>query len=446
MRVVRFPARPTRVADDIRAALTSLGRGGNVVGGVAVLGVTPPESDLEVDAVLVLPRGVFVVVGVDLPDPAMTLTAPLHQEWKADGWPLVRPGQDGDGGGDASARPTVNPGLAALALAGRFADRIHAVDSAIPVGVVIAVGPYVETVEQPPDDLAGPVRILYPTASAFMKATDALPAAARPLTTTQARAVLRDLAPTATDLDDATLSAEGFAATQPTSGEPPTPPPSGTPPTARSVRIPPAPPSPATQHQHRDSPRRRVALAGAALLVVVVVAITILTVSSREAPTPASVEESAGGVATVDVGGVPFSPVAKDAATRCEPHHAVGDVQAFLLDHGCVELLRGSFTTTVDGRTVSVSVGAVTFPDAEVADRFEELAAGPGTGVLTDIATEAGRWAHSVPTFEGATYTTRRDGATVRTVLAQVEAGADETPAQDSTSRVAQAALDLPLR
>ncbi len=95
MRVVRFPARPTRVSDDIRAALASLGKGGNLVGGVALLGATPPDSGLVIDAVLVLPRGVFVVVGVDLPDPAMTLTAPLHGEWKADGWPLVRPDDEG---------------------------------------------------------------------------------------------------------------------------------------------------------------------------------------------------------------------------------------------------------------------------------------------------------------------------------------------------------------
>ena len=41
---------------------------------------------------MVLPRGVLVIAGVDLPDPAMRLDAPLTGAWKTDGWPLVRPG------------------------------------------------------------------------------------------------------------------------------------------------------------------------------------------------------------------------------------------------------------------------------------------------------------------------------------------------------------------
>ncbi|WP_197320448.1 hypothetical protein [Saccharomonospora sp. NB11] len=431
MRVVRFPTRPTRVADDVRAALTSLGRGQSVVGGVAVLGVTPPDSDLRLDAVLVLPRGVFVVVGVDLPDPAMVLSAPLHAEWKADGWPLVRPDRE-----DATE---VNPGLPALALAGRLADRVHAVDPTIAVGVVIAVGPYVKTVEQPPEDAAGPVRVVYPTAASILDALDALPVTPRRLTTQQLRAVLADLAPDAPEFEDAVLIAEGFS-----TATPPADPAPAVPPSRVSPAGPPDTPPMSSQDTFRSSPRRRVALAAAALFVVTLIAVTVLTVSSREAPPPAAAGPGSGQEAPVTVAGVAFTPVARDAASRCGPHHAVGDVQSFLLEHGCVELLRGSFTTTVDGRSVSVSVGAVTFADDTVAGRFEELATTPGTGILTDVATEAGRWAHTAPTFEGAAYTTRRDGATVRTVLAQVDdpAGKEEK----LTSRVAQTALDLPLR
>lgn len=88
MRLVRLGQQPSRVADDIRAALASLGRGNTVVGGVALVGVRPIPSVRSVDAVVVLPRGVVVVLGVDLPEPAMKLEAPLAGAWRADGWPL----------------------------------------------------------------------------------------------------------------------------------------------------------------------------------------------------------------------------------------------------------------------------------------------------------------------------------------------------------------------
>lgn len=444
MRVVRFPARPTRVADDIRAALTSLGRGGNVIGGVTVLGVTPPDSDLEVDAVLVLPRGVLIVVGVDLPDPAMTLTAPLNGEWKADGWPLVRHGTGNPDG--TTGQDHFNPGMTALALAGRFADRVHATDPTVGVGVVIAVGPYVETVEQPPEDLAGPVRVIYPTASSFLTATTALPPPPRPLTTEQARAVLRTLAPSATSLDDTALTAEGFAAPdvdEPSAQPAPNPVPSSAPSSAPSSVPSPPPVSPAGDR--RRSFRRHTALAAAVLLVVAAV-VAIVVASSQDTPTPASTGPStAGQAATTEVGGMHFSLVARDVATACEPHHAVGDVQSFLLDHGCVEVVRTSFRTTLEGRAVSVSVGAVTFPDTALAGEFERLARTPGTGVLTDVASATGRWPGTAPTFEGAAYTIRRDGTTVRTVLAHADRAAEDS-AGDLAFRVAQTALDLPLR
>jgi len=66
----------------VRAALASWGRGSTVVGGVALIGCQPDGCDGPVDAVVVLPRGVLVVLGVDLPDPAVRLDAPLAGQWK----------------------------------------------------------------------------------------------------------------------------------------------------------------------------------------------------------------------------------------------------------------------------------------------------------------------------------------------------------------------------
>lgn len=431
MRVVRFPTRPTRVSDDVRAAVASLGRGDTVVGGVAVLGATPPDSGIEIDAVLVLPRGVLVVVGVDLPDPAMTLTAPLNGAWKADGWPLVR----GDEGAEEKA--DVNPGLKALSLAGRLADRVHALDPSIAVGVVIAVGPYVETVEQPPEDLAGPVRVVFPTAGSFLTATEALPVPERLLSTEQARAVLRDVAPSATDFDDAVLLAEGF-----TTPAAPDPPQAVLPAhwTSGSATVPVRAP------RERGRLIRPAAALAAAALLVVAVTMAFLALTSQDSPTPASVEPPSNGHPAVHADGVRFDPVARDSASRCAPHHAVGDVQSFLLEHGCLEVLRGSFAATVEGRTFAVSVGAVTFPDAALAGEFEQLAATPGTGVLTDVATETHRWAGMHPTFEGAAFASRRDGATVRMVLAHHASLEAPSGSEGTATRVAAAALGLPLR
>ncbi|MGC7097625.1 hypothetical protein ACPZ19_23375 [Amycolatopsis lurida] len=200
MRLVRLAQQPSRVADDIRAALASLGRGNTVVGGVALIGVSPPGFTQPVDAVVLLPRGVLIVVGVDLPDPAMRLDAPLTGQWKADGWPLV-------GTDDA-----VNPATDALATSEKIARHLRETEpSTTAIGTIVAVGPYVEQVDQPPADLAGSVRVLHPTPTAMLAATVSLASASQPSTVVQARAMLAALAENAPTLSDEVLAAEGFA-------------------------------------------------------------------------------------------------------------------------------------------------------------------------------------------------------------------------------------------
>ncbi|MBN6033302.1 hypothetical protein [Amycolatopsis sp. 195334CR] len=201
MRLVRLAQQPSRVADDIRAALASLGRGNTVVGGVALIGVSPPGFTQPVDAVVVLPRGVLIVVGVDLPDPAIRLDAPLTGQWKADGWPLV-------GTDDA-----VNPATDALATSEKIARHLRETEpSTTAIGTIVAVGPYVEQVDQPPADLAGSVRVLHPTPTSMLAASVSLASASQPSTVVQARAMLAALAENAPTLSDEVLAAEGFAA------------------------------------------------------------------------------------------------------------------------------------------------------------------------------------------------------------------------------------------
>ncbi len=199
MRLVRLERQQSRVADDIRAALASLGRGSTVIGGIALVGVgTVTERPIE--AVVVLPHGVIIVIGVDLPDPALRLEAPLGGPWKADGWPLVA---DDD---------AINPATEALDISQACERRIaDLVPGTAPVGTIIAVGPYVETVDQPAGDLAGPVRVLHPTPTTMLAATVSLATAHRPRSVDQARALIRGLAPSAPEFSDEVLLGEGFS-------------------------------------------------------------------------------------------------------------------------------------------------------------------------------------------------------------------------------------------
>ncbi|MGW5743968.1 hypothetical protein [Amycolatopsis sp. NPDC003861] len=199
MRLVRLERQQSRVADDIRAALASLGRGSTVIGGIALVGVGG-VTDRPIDAVVLLPHGVIIVIGVDLPDPALRLEAPLGGPWKADGWPLVA---DDD---------SVNPATEALDVSQACERRIaELVPGTAPVGTIIAVGPYVETVDQPAPDLAGPVRVLHPTPTTMLAATVSLCTAHRPRSVDQVRALIRGLAPAAPEFSDEVLLGEGFS-------------------------------------------------------------------------------------------------------------------------------------------------------------------------------------------------------------------------------------------
>ncbi|MFJ9785484.1 hypothetical protein ACIRSS_38330 [Amycolatopsis sp. NPDC101161] len=199
VRLVRLERQQSRVADDVRAALASLGRGSTVIGGIALVGVGS-VTERPIEAVVLLPHGVIIVIGVDLPDPALRLEAPLGAEWKADGWPLVA---DDD---------AINPATEALDVSQACERRIASlVPGTGPVGTIVAVGPYVETVDQPASDLAGPVRVLHPTPTTMLAATVSLATAHRPRSVDQVRALIRGLAPEAPEFSDEVLLGEGFS-------------------------------------------------------------------------------------------------------------------------------------------------------------------------------------------------------------------------------------------
>ncbi|WP_158893853.1 hypothetical protein [Amycolatopsis anabasis] len=506
MRLVRLARQPSRVADDIRAALASLGRGSTVVGGVALIGVRLPDSSQVVDAVALLPRGLLVIIGVDLPDPAMRLDAPLRGQWKADGWPLV------------SADDAVNPATEALARSEAVAERIRSsVHAAVPIGTVVAVGPFVETVEQPAADLAGPVRVLHPTPTSMLAATVSLASAAEPCSIRHARTLLELLAPDAPELADELLLGEGFsdrdepepaaaaehppaalattvpadhpkaeasaeplsAPTDPapkpvvTAQRPPAPPvPSSPPPQPQPS--PPAPPSSPPQAEQPPEPEpapppaprsprtvRWLPLGAIALLVALLIAAIAVAASGEDGPEPprpanspspspaappppsAPASTPSSAPASKPPASVQFTPLVSNADQRCASH-AFGDVQGSLQRTSCDGVQRASFTATVDGRPAAVTIGVVTFANPGMAADFKKVADAPGGGGITDLATETGKWPDPKPRFEGSAYASAADGAAVRLVQACWLDG-PSTPDDPALIQAAATALTLAL-
>lgn len=171
--------------------------------------------------------------------------------------------------------------------------------------------------------------------------------------------------------------------------------------------------------------------AGAAFVVAVVVIITFTAMSGGDTD---------GGPVRTSAGGLEFTQRAAQLTEECADH-AVGDLSVALADGGCTELRRGSFTTTVRGTDVAVSVAALTFTDRQAAQRFLEVADTPGTGTIRDLATTSGRWAPPPPDWSGAAYVSDLEGSTVRLVLASPR---DRAPAESpEVTEAAEAALGL---
>jgi len=198
MHQVRFAEPPSRIGTDLRAMLTAVGQGDDVLGGIGLIGLRLPGLALVIDAVLVLPRGIVVVSGVDLPGPAVQLVAPAHGSWFVDGWRLVRPGG--------------HPVDGALAATGAVGARLGAPGvPELPVSAVVAVGPYVREIVRPNGDGDRPPTVLHPTPRRLVRAVADLAKAPARVDVATAERVLHLLVPRLT-LDARTLLDEGFAA------------------------------------------------------------------------------------------------------------------------------------------------------------------------------------------------------------------------------------------
>lgn len=432
MRLVRLGEENSTVGADVRAALASWGRGDTVVGGIALLGCHPKGCASPVDAIVVLPRGVLVIVGVDLPDPAVRLDAPLSGQWKTDGWPLVRP----DG--------AVNPAAEALQTVGAITRLLESARvEPLPVGTVVAVGPYVSQVHQPTSDLLRGVRVLHPEPKTLLTAARELAVHQRPCTVAQALAILTALEPDNTTLTAIDLAAEGFADTvKPDLAA------------ASTTLIPRVPRSaPQTGTASRNTPPRRGGQvrwlpAGAAVLVAMLLltGIVYAVASAGDGDDQRSQGASSTRSESTDVrvDGVSFEPKGAVTDTNCAAH-AYGDVQVWLERNRCSELVRMRYESTSDGKTAAILVAVLRFPESALAGELHDVADQPGSGAITDASAEGTAWpGNSKPFFESAAFASGREGNSLKLVQA-VWIGQPSTPDDETLEDLARHALDIPV-
>jgi hypothetical protein len=377
--------------------------------------------------VVVLPRGVLVVVGVDLPDPAVRLDAPLSGQWKTDGWPLVR--TDG----------AVNPAAEAVSTVTAIRRTLEqAKVEPLPVGTVVAVGPYVSQVHQPTSDLIRGVRILHPEPKTLLTAARELAVYPRPCTVGQASAILAALTADHGHID---LTGEGFTDS--------TVPEMAAASTTLIPRIEPTPRSPVPAAQAAGKARGgpiRWLPAGAAMLV----ALLLLTGIVYAVASSGSSDEKRGATTTtrtessdVTIDGVTFEPVGAISDTDCAAH-AYGDVQVWLERNRCSELVRARYESTTDGKRAAILVAVLRFPESVLAGELNTIAERPGSGAIADASTEGTAWpGKSKPFFESAAFASGREGNSLKLVQA-VWIGAPSTPDDQTLQNMAKGALEIP--
>ncbi|WP_367131100.1 hypothetical protein [Saccharothrix sp. HUAS TT1] len=413
MRLIRLGTEPSAVGADVRAALSTWGIGDSVLGGVALLGVRPPDSPRDLDAVIVLPRGVLVVVGVDLPDPAMRLEAPLNGQWRIDGWPL------------SSADGATSPAAEALEATTAVARRIQDMrGEPLPVTTVVAVGPYVGQVVQPTVDLNRGVRVLHPKPTTLLAAARELATSDRPCSADHAAKLVAVLAPTGAPPARQHLIAEGFSDAAADLAS------------ASTMLLP-------KVTTARPSTARRLLpyVAGVVVAVLLIIAL-IASLSSGDTADSSTSTTPTPQPTTVVVDGRSFSPRGADRTDDCDGH-AFGDVQAWLSGHVCMQLRRAQYETTVDGRRAGVAIAELNLPDATRAAELHAIASKAGAGGITTLVKEGRNWEGGPASFDRSVIRVAPKAAQLR-ITQVVWADGESDPADPILAKIAEQAARLP--
>jgi hypothetical protein len=130
-----------------------------------------------------------------------------------------------------------------------------------------------------------------------------------------------------------------------------------------------------------------------------------------------SSRQSQAAEARIVARGVQVRARATDDSTNCAAH-AYGQVKEYLREHPCVGMHRASFELRdAGGDVVLIAVSWVDMGDEATAREFHRLVDGSGTGNITELSRERGRY-RSVR-FTGDIYESRREGTVVSNAQAQ---------------------------
>lgn len=428
MRLIRLGDETSTVGADVRAALASWGRGEGVVGGIALIGCRPPDCPEPVDAIVVLPRGIMVIVGVDLPDPAMRLDAPVNGQWKVDGWPLVR--------ADGAVNPAAEAVQSATAVVARLQDQRA---EPVPVGTIIAVGPYVSRVSQPSNDLARGIRILHPEPTTLLTAARELAVYEHRCSPQRANAILAALAPNHPPFGTEELAAEGFTESAGAGLA-----------SASTLLIPrvslgdhrPVAPGKPAAKRLRWLPVTAVLLVGLLLVTGIIVAIAAAGDQPQATEGPKT-SVSVAQQATEVLDGVAYAPKGRVADTDCQSR-AFGDMQVWLHANPCVSMTRSRYESTAGNGPIAVLLADLTFQDEARAGAFLKLASAPGTGSIIDPSAHGTPWpGDRKPIFDSAAYQAKQTGARVR-IVQVIWLDKASTPEDPALLAAATRSLNLP--
>lgn len=139
--------------------------------------------------------------------------------------------------------------------------------------------------------------------------------------------------------------------------------------------------------------------------------------SGTRGPSSVSNRQSQAAEARIVARGVQVRARATDDSTNCAAH-AYGQVKEYLREHPCAGMHRALFELRdTRGNVVLIAVSWVDMGDEATAREFHRLVDGSGSGNITELSRERGRY-RSVR-FTGDIYESRREGTVVSNAQAQ---------------------------
>lgn len=124
--------------------------------------------------------------------------------------------------------------------------------------------------------------------------------------------------------------------------------------------------------------------------------------------------------------------------------HSYGQIQKFLTDTPCEQLIRAVYSTEIEGRKVFTSVSVVEMAEETEAKELRDLTDTDNTGNVSDLVREGEVRVDGLKTLSGGGgYDSAQHGTDVIIVESDYDPSADEDGSEDELDRVCSDALRL---